>query len=246
MKILRPLPLLLALALMPLSTQATTAPDNPYQDGISGVELRALIQDAMSAARISGQISISGNRAYPPCSQPPSIQPQKGKWAMLKVTCSGKRSWTRHIRTSIKPGNVVPRKARVKEDSGPLVAVLNKSIKKGTVITAADIQMRPVSATSAQGSFTNPAHVIGQRLSKNLSEGRAIQARHLQKNYMIGRDMPVAIQFSGSGLSISTPGISLEDGELGDYIEVRNLSSGTVLKGMITGPQKITVRAKTH
>jgi len=246
MKLLRPLPLLLALALTPIASQATTPPENPYRDGISGHELQALIQGAMSAARISGHVTISSTRAYPPCSQPPSIQPQKGKWAMLKVTCSGKRSWTRHIRTSIKPGNAFQRQAKLQDASGPMVAVLNKSMKKGAVVTAADIQMRPVSAASAEGSFTNPAHVIGQRLSKNLGEGRAIQARHLQKNYMIGRDMPVAIQFSGSGLSISTPGISLEDGELGDYIEVRNLSSGTVLKGMVSGPQKITVRAKTH
>lgn len=246
MKWLRPLPLLLALALAPLGGQATTAPATTYDDGISGIEMQGLIQNAMSAARVSGQVKISATRAYPPCSQPPSIKPQKGKWAMLKVTCNGTRTWTRHIRTTIKPGNAFQRQPKQQELSGPVVAVLNKSMKKGTVITAADIQMRPVRANNAEGSFSNPAHVIGQRLAKNLGEGRPVQARHLQKNYMIGRDMPVAIQYSGSGMSISTPGISLEDGELGDYIEVRNLSSGTVLKGMVSGPQKITIRAKTH
>jgi flagella basal body P-ring formation protein FlgA len=236
----------LAVALSLLASPALPQTTAIYRDGISGVEMQELAQAAMQRAQVSGQISISSRRPYPPCATAPTVTPQKGKWSMLKVTCSGKSSWTRHIRTSIKPGRYIAPSSERDGPDGPTVAVLNKSLKKDSVITAADIEMRVVSKSTAGGSFSNPAHVIGQKLSKNLSEGRPIQARHLQKNYMIGRDMPVAIQFSGNGMTISTPGISLQNGELGEYVEVKNLSSGTVLKGMVAGPQKIIVRAKTH
>lgn len=165
---------------------------------------------------------------------------------MLIAQCNGKSGWSRHIRTSIKPGRAIFSRSLRPQPDGPMVAVLTKSLKRDSVITAADIEMRPIPRATGAGAFSDPRHVIGQRVTKNLAEGRAIQARHLQKNWMIGRDMPVAIEFAGKGMSISAPGLSLENGELGEYIEVRNLSSGTVLKGRVSGPQKITVRAKTR
>jgi flagella basal body P-ring formation protein FlgA len=236
--------LALMLSLSPSSAQSPQS--GVYRDGISGMELQELAQSAMQAARVSGQLSISSVRGYPPCATAPHIAPKKGGWSMITVTCTGNRSWTRHIRTTIKPAAYNPRSTTPELPQGPIVATLARSLRKDAVITAADIEMRAVSRSTADGSFSDPRHVIGQKLSKNLGEGRAIQARHLQKNWTIHRDMPVAIQLKSRGMSISTPGISLENGSLGDYIEVQNLSSGTVLKGKITGPQKITVRAKTH
>lgn len=237
---------LTAALLIGLACAQSATADPRYKDGVSGIELQELAQTSMQAANVAGQVTISSRRAYPPCAQAPVITPQKGKWSMLRVSCMGKSSWTRHVRTTIKSRHALPRTSADAPKTGPVVAVLTRSLRRDTVITASDFEMRAISATASIAGFSNPADVIGQRLSKNLAEGRPIQARHLQKNYMIGQDMPVAIQFTGGGLSISTPGLSLENGELGDYIEVRNLSSGLVLKGRVAGPQKITVQAKTH
>lgn len=246
MKLCAVFPLVLLLSAAPALSQGSVAYAPNYKDGVNGEEIQSLAQAAMEAANVAGHVTISSRRNYPPCASTPVVQPNKGKWSLLTVSCHGKSSWTRHVRTSVKSAAFARADSKKPLADGTLVAVLNKSLKRGAVITANDLTMKPVSASAADGSYTNPAHVIGQRLAKNLGEGRPVQARHLEKNWMITEDTPVAIEFLSGGMAISTPGKSLENGELGDLVRVQNMSSGRVLTGLVSGPQKITVRAKTH
>lgn len=239
------LPLVLGLILFAGALTAQTTPR--YDDGITGAELEVLIGQAMQIANVSGEVTVSERRAYPPCGSRPEVSPKKGSWSLVTLHCASGRGWTRHIRTTVKPARYVSTRAEPQPAAeAPLVATLVRPLKKGTVITAQDITLAALPRGSAEGTFDDPAALIGQRLSQNLGSGRAVQARHLQKRWMITKDMPVSIQLDNSIVTITAPGISLSNGELGDMISVRNLSSGTVLQGQVSGPQKITVRAKTY
>ncbi|MFY0682366.1 MAG: flagellar basal body P-ring formation protein FlgA [Thalassovita sp.] len=244
MKLLRPL--LFALTLPSLSL-ASGDPTVSYDDGVSGAELKALVVQTLRANGLAGEARISASRGYPACSHAPHIAPRQGDWSNLLIRCDGPRAWDRQVRSTAKSNRQTIRPRAVPaQATGPLVATLTRPLKSGAVITANDVKMAPAASGSVDGSFSDLNALIGQRLSKNLGEGRAVQARHLEKNWMITKDMPVSIQFLAGGMSISAPGISLKNGELGEMIEVRNLSSGTVLYGQIAGPQKIIVRAKTY
>lgn len=244
MRMRHPLAVMLALPVVALAGAALAS---PFADGTSGVELKALIAQTLQDQGLSGEALISAARGYPACAQAPTVTPYRDDWSNLLVTCDGPNSWKRQVRSTLTRTRPARREqAQADPPSGPLVATLKHPLRSGAVITPEDIEMAPAANGTADGSFSDPNSLIGQRLARNLGEGRAVQARHLEKNWLVTRDMRVAIQFETGGMTISAPGISLENGELGEQIEIRNLSSGTVLFGQVAGPQKIVVRAKTY
>ncbi|WP_323782963.1 flagellar basal body P-ring formation chaperone FlgA [Thalassovita sp.] len=243
--------LTLALALALIATNAAAAPDSgaaaAYPNGIGGADLKHLLDAALQQRGISAGKNISAARSFPPCDHIPSVSPSNGSWAVIRLSCDAPRAWTRHLRTTASlnhsPGTSRP---VAPASDGRQVATLSRSLKRGSVITQSDIEMVPAGTGVALGTFSDPADLIGRRLVTNVAEGRKIQARQLEQNWLITRETPIAIGFSNSAISVKMPGIALENGQLGDLIEIRNSSSGRVLRAIVAGPQKVQIIAKTQ
>lgn len=231
-----------ALAAPALARDAAPA----YPNGISGSELADIVNRAMQAQGGNGTPQIAANRTYPPCDHVPDMRPAQGNWSLLRLTCDAPRSWIRHIRTNGGGGRYAPGTPEQRAATGPEVIKLTRSLKRGTVITAADIALSPAGTSSGLGVFTDAADVIGRKLTANVSEGRILQARQLEQNWLIARDMLVEIAFQNSAVTVSMPGIAMQNGQLGELIEVRNSSSGRILQATVTGPQKVKINAKTQ
>jgi flagella basal body P-ring formation protein FlgA len=100
-------------------------------------------------------------------------------------------------------------KAADAASSGVVVAALRRSLRKGAVLTEDDVMMIPAPQKASTGLFTNASDVIGRTLTQTLGEGRAL------------------------------PGRAVGNGQLGDIIEVENVSSGEIIQGVVEGSEKI-------
>jgi flagella basal body P-ring formation protein FlgA len=47
-----------------------------------------------------------------------------------------------------------------------------------------------------------------------------------------------------SGINVTTVGIALENGHVGDIIKVKNLNSDTIIEGFVINRKKIKINAK--
>lgn len=217
-----------------------------YPNGINGTELNRIVANAMQARGVSGRTQITANRSFPACDHVPEMRPANGNWSLIRMSCAAPRPWVRHLRSTARRARHIPSTTARQQPSGPEVVKLVRSLKRGAVITSADIELAPSGGSDGLGVFSNPADVIGRTLTANVGEGRVLQARQLEQNWLITRDIPVEIGFQDSAVSVSMPGIALENGQLGQMIEVRNSSSGRVLHAIVAGPQKVQINAKTH
>ncbi len=239
-----------ALALTLLTATGARALDDGAQpafpNGISGTELHRIVSQAMQAQGLAGSPEIAAKRSFPPCNHVPEMRPANGNRSLLRLSCNAPRPWTRHLRNTAGSPRYVPGNDAKPQMDGPEVVKLARSLKRGAVITRADIELAPSGGSAGLGAFTDPSDVVGRKLTANVGEGRVLQARQLEQNWLITRNIPVEIGFQTNSVSVSMPGIALENGQLGQMIDVKNSSSGRVLKAIVAGPQKVQINAKTH
>ena len=74
---------------------------------------------------------------------------------------------------------------------------------------------------------------VGLRLASSVGPGLALTTRHVARTPTILKGENVTLLANGSGFEISLPGRAEQDGFEGDVINVRNVRSGTTLKGRI-------------
>jgi flagella basal body P-ring formation protein FlgA len=63
-------------------------------------------------------------------------------------------------------------------------------------------------------------------------------------NWTIQAEQQVDIENTISGINVTTVGIALENGHVGDIIKVKNLNSDTVIEGFVINRKKIKINAK--
>ncbi|MEP4562162.1 MAG: flagellar basal body P-ring formation chaperone FlgA, partial [Nitratireductor sp.] len=75
--------------------------------------------------------------------------------------------------------------------------------------------------------------VTGKVAKRTLLPGKLIPINALREAYMVEAGAPVAVSYVHGGLQISTIGIPLQPGAIGDMVKVRNADSGAVFTGIV-------------
>jgi flagella basal body P-ring formation protein FlgA len=120
--------------------------------------------------------------------------------------------------------------------------VLTHPLPKGTTLQASDLILADVAGLGSDTVYSDPALLIGRVLKTNLAAGKSLQPRHLAPDYLVRKDGPVAITAQSGGIAVGMAGLALEDGEAGDVVLVRNLSSNREMRAVVAGPQIVTVQ----
>ena len=225
-----------AAVLLILSTKAALA---GYPDGVPGAEVGRLVRAALADA---GQ-SVTLNdpiRPYPPCNVLPVVTAQGGSWGNAKITCAAPH-WQRLLRTGLGP---VPRIMLTPDQplDQPKALTLRRSLAKGALLGADDLELAPIAGLSPDQVFTDPADVVGRYLRQTLGAGRPVLARHLEPRWMVTPGAPLVLVAQAGGLSVSAPAEALDPGGEGDVVRVVNLSSGREIKAVVTGPNTVTAQ----
>lgn len=209
-------------------------------DGLDGLELRDLVQGAMTSAGITGAIEIASLRSFPACQTDPSVSPRQGDWRTVELHCPAP-NWRRALRTEA-AGRAISR-ARIasEQETSGLALALTQSLTRGTVITRDHLELVPANTDQLPGELNSIDAAIGRTLLVNLGESRILQARHLDHNYLVSEGHMVSIHAGLEGFSVSTGGVALENGQLGQRIAVRNSRSGRILQVLVTDENNVTV-----
>ena len=83
--------------------------------------------------------------------------------------------------------------------------------------------------------------LIGRKVKQNLRKGQYVQPRHLFRKYSVNEGDPVVIFSKLKNTEVSTGGIAIKSGNIGDILEVKNRRSGKIIKGILKKNKKIYV-----
>ena len=95
------------------------------------------------------------------------------------------------------------------------------------------------------GLFKKKENLVGRRLKTNVSVGYPLRSRHLEPDWVIINGDEIEILQSGSTITVSARGKALQNGQKGEKIKVRNLSSNKNLVAWVINEKKVTINANS-
>ena len=136
------------------------------------------------------------------------------------VRCDGDKSWKLYV----------PVKISVMQK----VAVLSRGVARNTVISRSDfeLQEKDISALH-RGYYSKPERLIGKISKTTLRSGTTLTPGHVENPLAIKKGSTVLIVADVSGIQVRMKGKALKSGEIGDWIQVQNLSSNRKIEGKI-------------
>ena len=100
----------------------------------------------------------------------------------------------------------------------------------GTVLTAADIVMRPVPAKYAETTgFADPAQLVGMQLNRQSREGMLLKPADVSTPSLISRNDLVTIYFRKGPMTLTVKGQAITSATTGAPVQVLNLMSRRVI-----------------
>ena len=202
---------------------------------LSGKEINNHIKSWLAKEGIKSNPQFSIRKKLPYCNQNVSYEKYYDSYKLIKVTCEAKNSWTIFVKTNAftsKPKK--PNLSKLKK-----IIVLNKSIEKGNYIRKNDLIF--IKSSKKNIFYNNIEDLIGRKVKQNLRKGQFIQPRHLFKKYSVNEGDPVIIVLKFNNNEVSTGGIVLKSGNVGDVLDVKNARSGKIIKGVLKENKKINV-----
>ncbi|MBN2702415.1 MAG: flagellar basal body P-ring formation protein FlgA [Methylothermaceae bacterium] len=166
------------------------------------------------------------------CDQPLAISLLRDKTPVgavsVGVACRGSHPWTIYVRANVRLFQKV--------------AVLARSLAKGTVLEEAMVILKRTDIADLRGGyFSTTESALGKRLTRSLPAGAVLTRRELTSLKIVHKGDAVMIRARGGGLDVRMGGHALMDGGLGERIRVRNDRSQRVVEGVVRGPNEVRV-----
>ncbi|MDB9800664.1 flagellar basal body P-ring formation chaperone FlgA [bacterium] len=210
---------------------------------VTGLDIKSAILERLAHEDIMAVPKVADHRRYYKCDQTLLVEAKyPGKWDTVTVTCPNQDvalAWSVMIR-------VVDASLGFRENSqpdannSPKVVVLLASVKKGEVLTPDIMTLIPAPRGSRIGSFYRVEDVVGRRTTQALSAMQPLRARNLEFDWALTTGQPVQIVQRISGLEISTIGEALDNAQIGDITDVRNIKSGKIIAVRVKSSRKVT------
>jgi flagellar basal body P-ring formation protein FlgA len=121
---------------------------------------------------------------------------------------------------------------------------LDHPVERGQVIKASDVTVvqRPRTETTV---LTDRSTVVGFAARHSLQPNIPLTTADLMKPEIVQRNDTVTIVYEAPGITLTLRGQAQEAGALGDTISVLNVESKRVVPGIVSGPDRVSVRAVT-
>lgn len=121
---------------------------------------------------------------------------------------------------------------------GP-VCVARSDLRSGDVITEGDVVEEHSEVTS---SSVPCSEAIGMSVRSTLRAGAALRDSSLKAPDVIKRGDRVVIEYSSGALRVTAVGEAKKDGARGEWIQVRNTMSDSLLKARVLGAGRVMVQ----
>ncbi len=202
---------------------------------LSGQEINNHIKKWLASEGIKSNPQFSPQKKLADCDQTVSYKKYYDNFKLVKVSCEGENSWTIFVKTNA--NNLKQKKLRLSISNQ--ILVLNKSIEKGNYIKKNDLVF--INSSKKNIFYNFKEELVGRKVKYNLRKGQFIQPRHLFSKYYVNKGDPVIIVSKLKNMEVSTGGIAMKSGNIGDVLEVKNERSGKVIKGILKENKKINI-----
>jgi flagella basal body P-ring formation protein FlgA len=148
--------------------------------------------------------------------------------ATVTVSCEGPTHWTLYVPVVL--------------ESRIPVLVLRHAVARDARLTAADVSVETRrTAGMATAYLSSVAELTGRTVRRPLAIGTALSVDMFAADMVIHRDQQVTLVAGGPDLEIRASGRALMDAPAGARIQVQNLSSMTVVEGIVESADVVRV-----
>lgn len=110
----------------------------------------------------------------------------------------------------------------------------------GTAMNESDLMPKAVDIT-AQSAVPWEGSIAAYRLRKPLLAGQVLTSSHVERVTLITRGQRVGVKSGYGDLHIEAQGQALQDGQVGDWVQVRVARSASAVLGRVTGAGTVEV-----
>ncbi|APG27340.1 flagella basal body P-ring formation protein FlgA [Syntrophotalea acetylenivorans] len=121
------------------------------------------------------------------------------------------------------------------------VAVVAGDLQRGTIITEQHIELAERDLNRLRAPCFDSGELLGKRLKRSLRKGDVFERSAVAFPPMVKRGEIVTITAQKGALTVTAKGMAQQNGNAGDMIRVRNISSQKDLICKVAGPVAVTV-----
>ncbi|MAA77173.1 MAG: flagella basal body P-ring formation protein FlgA [Rhodobiaceae bacterium] len=236
------------LTLLLIPSQGQGAPDNSKDEDILrdvvGVEVKEAVSDYLKTQQIKGIPMVRDDKFYFTCADDLETVATNETFKTIRVSCAYPVERNAYIRTRVEGSVVALNADNAANDNQATRIVLAHSVSAGELLSQENLKSVVIPHYNGFGGFFDLSHVVGRKTKTPLREGTVLLSRHLVPNWTIQAEQQVDIENTISGINVTTVGIAIENGHVGDIIKVKNLNSDTVIEGFVINRKKIKINAK--
>jgi flagellar basal body P-ring formation protein FlgA len=120
-------------------------------------------------------------------------------------------------------------------------AFAKRTVRVGTVVTAADVEMRELPEHRASGVAASLEQVIGHEVRRNLYANRPILIEDIGTPTVVRRNSLVTLAYRSGALVLTALGRAVDSAGLHEPVRVVNIDSRLTVVGTVTGPGMVRV-----
>ncbi|MGZ8433079.1 MAG: flagellar basal body P-ring formation chaperone FlgA [Candidatus Binatia bacterium] len=122
------------------------------------------------------------------------------------------------------------------------VVVAARPIGRQESLSAKDLRLerREITSRTAQ-FFTRLDDVVGKQSTRSIQSDDVITANAIERPTLLKRGSPITLVFDSGSLRVETQGVAEEGGRMGDLIQVKNFTSGKMLRGVVLNERNVKV-----
>lgn len=122
------------------------------------------------------------------------------------------------------------------------VVVLSEKLRRHQTLTEGVLEIRRMDITSLiERPVEEIKSVLGQRSRRNMKRGQILTTSAVQPIPDVSSGREVTIIYSGGLFRVSAIGIVMQDGIAGEYIRVKNKSSGKIILARVVSADAVAV-----
>lgn len=120
-----------------------------------------------------------------------------------------------------------------------LAAVVVNNIRRGEIFSPSDVQVQEVLlSTSDEKPIRKMRDVVGLMATRNIRKNQTLFTSDVQQPYVIKRGQLVTVRALVGGMVIRTTARSMDDGAVGDTIQLQNQRSRQQFMARVIGPRE--------
>ncbi|MGD2167574.1 MAG: flagellar basal body P-ring formation chaperone FlgA [Gammaproteobacteria bacterium] len=180
----------------------------------------------VQAAKLDARLKL------PACADPLHTESpwgqSRGNRITVRVSCPGARNWRIHVPVEIVTfGNVV---------------ATARALARGAVLRREDLAFVETElGRLGHGYFLDASNVVGQRLKRPIPSGNILTPAQLETPPAILRGQNVTIVANSGVFGVKMNGKALENGAVGQVIDIENASSGRRVQGVVRSARAVEI-----